>query len=163
MFSKSSKKKFIVDNTLMSKYYRNMKTDNTIALMGEIREKANKFILKELEQVGFKDVAPSHGGILATLFKLGECTMTDISNSIHRDRSTVTALVNKLTKLGYISSRKDSKDSRSTIIFLTEKGRELEPRFKEISQKLYDIEYRGISESDKEVFEKILKKIYNNF
>jgi DNA-binding MarR family transcriptional regulator len=140
-----------------------MKTDNTIALMGEIQEKANKFILKELEQVGFTDIAPSHGGILATLFKYGECTMTDISNNIRRDRSTVTALVNKLTKLGYISSRKDIKDNRSTIIFLTEKGRELEPRFKDISQKLYDIEYEGISESDKEVFENILKKIYNNF
>ena len=140
-----------------------MKTDNTIALMGEIQEKANKFILKELEQVGFIDIAPSHGGILAALFKYGECTMTDISNNIRRDRSTVTALVNKLTKLGYISSKKDIKDNRSTIIFLTEKGRELEPRFKDISQKLYDIEYKDISEGDKEVFEKILKKIYNNF
>jgi DNA-binding MarR family transcriptional regulator len=140
-----------------------MKTDNTIALMGEIREKANKFILQELEQVGFKDIAPSHGGILSTLFKLGECTMTDISNSIHRDRSTVTALVNKLIKLGYISSRKDERDSRTTIISLTEKGKELEPKFKEISQNLYEIEYRGISENERIAFEKILKKIYNNF
>jgi hypothetical protein len=67
-----------------------MKADNTIALMGEIQEKANKFILKELEQVGFIDIAPSHGGILAPLFKYGECTMTDISNNIHRYRSTLT-------------------------------------------------------------------------
>jgi len=140
-----------------------MKTDKTIYLIGRIREKANEFILKELKQVGFKDIAPSHGDILATLFQHGECTMTDIANSIHRDRSTVTTLVSKLIKLGYISSKKDASDNRSTIIFLTEKGEELEPSFKDISQKLYDIEYKDISEDEKEIFKKILEKIYNNF
>jgi DNA-binding MarR family transcriptional regulator len=140
-----------------------MKTDKTIYLIGRIREKANEFILKELELVGFKDIATSHGDILVTLFKHSECTMTDIANSIHRDRSTVTTLVNKLIKLGYVSSKKDSNDSRSTIIFLSEKGKELEPSFKEISQKLYDIEYKGISEDEKEMFGNILEKIYHNF
>jgi DNA-binding MarR family transcriptional regulator len=147
----------------MSKYNKNMKTDKTIYLIGRIRERANEFILKELEQIGFNDIAPSHGDILVTLFKHGECTMTDIANSIHRDRSTVTTLVNKLIKLGYIASKKDVNDNRSTIIFLTKKGKDLEPSFKEISQKLYDMEYKGVSEDEKEIFKKILKKIYNNF
>jgi len=140
-----------------------MKTNKTIYQIGRIREKANEFILKELELIGFKDIAPSHGDILATLFQHGECTMTDMANSIHRDRSTVTTLINKLTRLGYVSTRKDVNDNRSTIISLTEKGKELEPSFKEISQKLYDIEYKGISENEKETFQRILEKIYNNF
>ncbi|MCB2300680.1 MarR family winged helix-turn-helix transcriptional regulator [Clostridium tagluense] len=148
---------------MISKYNENMKTDKTIYLIGRIREKANQFILKELEQIGFVDIAPSHGDILATLFQHGECTMTNIANSIHRDRSTVTSLVNKLIKLGYISSRKDPTDSRSTIIFLTKKGEELEPNFKEISRKLFEVEYKNISETEKEVFESVLEKIYNNF
>ena len=139
------------------------KVDNTVYLIGRIREKANIFILKELGQIGLVDIAPSHGDVLATLFKNGECTMTDIANSIHRDRSTVTSLVNKLIKLGFILSKKDVNDSRSTIIFLTDKGKELEPSFQEISQKLYDIEYNDISENEKIVFNRILEKIYNNF
>lgn len=140
-----------------------MKTNKTIYFIGRIREKANQFILKELAQVGFVNIAPSHGDILATLFQHGECTMTDVASSISRDRSTVTALVNKLIKLGYISSKKDVNDSRSTIIFLTKKGKELEPNFKEISHKLFEIEYKNISENEKEVFERVLEKIYNNF
>ncbi|WP_432403300.1 MarR family winged helix-turn-helix transcriptional regulator [Wukongibacter sp. M2B1] len=140
-----------------------MKTDKTIYLIGRIREKANEFILKELEMVGFKDIVPSHGDILITLFKYSECTMTDIANSIHRDRSTVTTLVSKLIKLGYVSSTKDPNDSRSVIIFLSEKGKALEPSFKEISQKLYETEYKGISEDERRVFQKMLEKIYNNF
>ncbi len=140
-----------------------MKTDKTIYLIGRIHEKANEFILKELNLIGFNDIAPSHGDILVTLFKHGECTMTDISNSIHRDRSTVTTLVNKLIKLGYVSSKKSPNDSRSTIIFLSEKGKELEPKFKEISQKLYHTEYKEISEDEKKTFQNVLEKIFNNF
>ena len=140
-----------------------MKKDNTIYQIARIREKVNRFLLNELDQIGFSDLAPSHGDILATLYENKELTMTEIANNIHRDRSTVTTLVNKLIKLGYICSRKDPEDNRATIITLTEKGRQLEPGFREISQKLYDIEYRGISKEEKEVFRKVLNKIYDNF
>ncbi|AGK99412.1 transcriptional regulator [Clostridium pasteurianum BC1] len=148
---------------MISKYNKAMKADRSIYLIGRIHEKANEFILKELEKVGLKDIAPSHGDILATLFQHDECTMTYLADNIHRDRSTVTALVNKLIKLGYISSRKGPKDNRSTMVFLTEKGRELETGFKEISLKLYAVEYKGISEAEKEIFKSILNKIHGNF
>lgn len=140
-----------------------MNTDNTINLIARIREKVNRFLLKELEGLGLKNVAPSHGDILAALFKYDEATMTQISELIHRDRSTVTALVNKLIKLGYVSSRKDPNDNRSSIICLTERGKELKKGFNEISEKLYVLEYQGISEEEKAVFQRVLKKIYENF
>lgn len=139
-----------------------MKTDNTINLIGRIREKANKFLIKELENLGLTNIAPSHGDILAALFKRKEATMTEIADLIHRDRSTVTTLVNKLIKLGYVSSKKDPNDNRSSIIYLTEKGKELESGFKEISEKLYMIEYKGISDEEKDVLKSLLLKIYDN-
>lgn len=140
-----------------------MNTDNTINLIGRIREKTNKFLLKELEKLGLKNIAPSHGDILAALFKYEEATMTEIADIIHRDRSTVTALINKLINLEYVSSKKDPKDNRSSIICLTEKGKELKSGFIEISQKLYMLEYKGISEEEKVIFQKLLKKIHDNF
>lgn len=140
-----------------------MKTDNTIYLIGRIREKSHAFLLKELEQIGLRDIAPSHGDILATLIEHKELPMTEIANKIHRDRSTVTALVNKLMRQGYVSSRKDPEDNRSTIIFLTQKGKELEPSFREISKKLNEIEYKGITSEEKEILQKILERINENF
>ncbi|MDF2869731.1 MAG: transcriptional regulator [Anaerocolumna sp.] len=148
---------------MISKYNKDMKTDKTIYLIGRIHEQANKFLLNELEQIGFRDISPSHGDILVTLFQYKECTMTDLSNSIHRDRSTVTALVNKLIKLGYITSRKADEDNRSTIIALTQKGMALEAGFQAISDKLFDVEYQGISAEEKEVFQKVLQKVLDNF
>ncbi len=147
----------------MSKYTLIMKADNTIHLIGRIREKANNFIVQELQKLGIKGVVPSHGDILVTLFKHNELTMTDIANRIHRDRSTVTTLVNKLMKFGYIAARKNPEDGRSSIIFLTQKGRELESGFYEISQKLYEVQYKGISDEEKQVLQKLLTKINSNF
>lgn len=140
-----------------------MKTDDTISLIGKISEKADKFIVKELEKLGLRNIAPSHGDILSALFKYHEATMTEIANAINRDRSTVTALVNKLTALGYVASRKDPNDNRSSIIYLTEKGESLEPGFREISEKLYMLEYGGISHEEKAIFRDLLQRIYDNF
>ncbi|WLC82087.1 MarR family winged helix-turn-helix transcriptional regulator [Clostridium estertheticum] len=72
-------------------------------------------------------------------------------------------LVNKLIGLGYISSKKDPNDNRSNIIYLTEKGESLKTGFKKISQKLYMLEYNGISDKEKIIFKSLLQKIYNNF
>lgn len=137
--------------------------DNSINLIARIREKANKFILNELEKLGLKNIAPSHGDILSVLFKREEATMTELADIIHRDRSTVTALVNKLTTLGYISTRKDTNDNRSTIVYLTEKGENLKSGFMEISYKLYEVEYKGISDEEKALFQSLLERIYKNF
>lgn len=140
-----------------------MKIDNSIFLIGRIRENVNNFIVNELEELGIKGVVPSHGDILVSLFKQEEMTMTEIANKIHRDRSTVTTLVNKLTKLGYIQSKKNPEDSRSSIIYLTTKGKELEKGFKEISDKIFEKEYKGIDQLEKEVFYRVLNKIHENF
>lgn len=140
-----------------------MKTDNSINLISRIRDKSNKYLLKEMETLGLQNIALSHADILAALFRYEEATMTEIADIIHRERSTVTTLVNKLIKLGYISSKKDINDSRSSIIYLTEKGYKLKSGFEEISQKLYIREYEGVSDEEKVIFQRVLKKIYDNF
>ena len=140
-----------------------MKTDNSISLIGKIRAQSNKFIVKELTKAGIVGLVPSHGDILITLFKNEEMTMTEIADEIHRDRSTVTTLVNKPLKFQYVSVRKNPQDHRSNIVSLTQRGKELEPTFKKISMRLYEIEYHGISAEDQAVFKKVLMKINDNF
>jgi DNA-binding MarR family transcriptional regulator len=89
-------------------------------------------------------------------------TMQDIAKKIHRNKSTVTTLVNKLVKLGYVKKSKDLDDSRTTIISLTKKGWELKPIFDEISEKLLSKIYTNFTnEQQKEVID-ALEKINKN-
>lgn len=139
------------------------KMDNSIVLISRIRENVNLFLINELEEIGLSGIAPSHGDIFTTLFKYDELTMTEIADNINRDRSTVTTLVKKLIKLGYVDSRENPEDRRSSLVFLTKEGKKLKEDFKRISYKLFEREYQGISEEERKVFLKILNKVHKNF
>ena len=108
-------------------------------------------------------IAPTHGDILWALLVHGELSMKDLAENIHRDKSTVTALVNKLVKFGYVKKRTDVNDSRVNLISLTPKGLELKDDVMDISQALREKAYQGLTENEKAVLMKLLDKIYQNF
>jgi DNA-binding MarR family transcriptional regulator len=86
----------------MSNYSALMKTDHVIALISTIRDKANKLINNELRTRHLRGLAPSHGTILFELFHSETIPMKEVAKRINRDKSTVTALINKLLALGYV-------------------------------------------------------------
>jgi DNA-binding MarR family transcriptional regulator len=97
------------------------------------------------------------------LYKKPRLTMAEIAAKIGRDKSTVTALVDKLVRLGYVTKEKDTEDSRVVYVTLTHKGDELKPVFDAISKEVLDVLYLGISEKEKEDLIRILNKILYNF
>lgn len=99
-------------------------------LISKIHEKGNRFIIEELKNNGAEGLVPSHGDILVCLYKNSRMTMKDIANCIHRTKPTVTVLVDKLEKLGYLKREASDKDSRSTNIVLTQKGEDFKTTFK---------------------------------
>lgn len=139
-----------------------MKTDHIISLISKIRNKANKIIVKELQNRNIKGLSPSHGDILFFLLQEGSATMADLAKKIDRDKSTVTALVKKLIALGYIKTIKDEKDNRITVVSLTEKGQKLKPTFDKISMNLINSVYRNFTTSEKEVIVRNLEKLLQN-
>ena len=102
-----------------------------LSLVSKIHEQGNRFIIEELKNNGAEGLAPSHGDILVCLYKNGKMTMKDIANCIHRTKPTVTVLVDKLEKLGYLKREASVEDNRSTNIVLTQKGED----FKVIDRK----------------------------
>lgn len=140
-----------------------MKTDHVIALIARVRDKAYEFIIRELNEKKIKGLVPSHGGIMSTLFMKDKASMKDLAARIGRDKSTVTALVNKLVTAGYVTREKDSDDSRITYLRLTAKGRSLEKDFDEISEKLIATAFSGFTQKEREAVVKCVVKMLNNF
>lgn len=87
--------------------------------------------------------------------------MAEIADKIDRDKSTVTALVDKLVRLGYVVKERDTEDTRVVYVKLTSKGNEMKLVFEAISTEILNVFYVGISE--KEELIRILNKIYDNF
>lgn len=140
-----------------------MRSEDIISLVSRIREFANAFITDEMNKYGVEGFAVSHGDIIFSLLNNEKLTMKEIAEKIEKDKSTVTALVNKLIKQGYVEKTKDTLDNRVVFVTLTEKGKSLEPMFNKISEELISKVYEGISENEKEELLKTLIKIKNNF
>ena len=130
-----------------------------LSLVSKIHEKGNRFIVEELKNNGAEGLVPSHGDILVCLYKNGKMTMKDVANSIHRTKPTVTVLVNKLEKLGYIKREASDEDNRSTNIVLTQKGEDFKVIFEKISNELNKMLYKNLSPEESELIEKLLRKV----
>lgn len=130
-----------------------------LSLIAKIHEKGNRYILEELNKNGITELAPSHGDILAMLYKYEKLTMKDLAEKIHRTKPTVTVLVNKLEKLSYVKREKSSEDSRITYIKLTSKGEEFRSIFEKISEDLNKMLYKNLSEDDANILDSLLSKM----
>ncbi|MFT7002980.1 MAG: DNA-binding MarR family transcriptional regulator [Sulfurimonas sp.] len=136
-----------------------------ISTIANISNSANKLIVEELKQNNLDGLAPSHGDILVLLYQNENgVAMNKISSAIHKDKSTVTALVNKLEKMQLLEKFKHESDSRSTMVRLTQKGIDTKPIvMDEISTKLLDRTYKNFSKKEKELLCDLLEKVKSNF
>lgn len=132
--------------------------------LSKTKKKMIKFIESQLEEEGIEDLVPAYGNILTVLYNNnGRLMMKDIAAIVGKDKSTITALIKSLMKLGYVNKIKSEKDKRITYIELTKKSYGVKDKFDKISNELNKKAYKGFSEEEKEMFLRLLKKMNNNF
>lgn len=139
-----------------------IKPENLVAIISRIRERVDRMMVSELERHNIQGLVPSHGLLMANLFRQKQMTMTELAKSIDRDKSTVTALVDKLVSLGYVEKVKDDGDQRVTWVKATAKGKQMIPAFKAMRRTYMETLYRGISEQDQETLVRLLARVKDN-
>lgn len=133
-----------------------------LTLSSKIREAGNAFLINKLKEQGFDNLAPSHGDILAVLYKYEKLTMKEIADKIHRTKATVTVLVDKLEKENLVKREKSTEDNRSTYIVLTQKSIDLKPVFEKIAEELNAMLYKGFAEDEAKQLDLLLEKMLKN-
>ena len=123
---------------------------------------ANQYLMMQVEKGALKGIAPSHGDILSELFTTDGISMSELSQRILRDPSTVTALVRKLVDMGLVRTKKCSTDKRSVMVYITPYGLEFKEEFERISQCLIDTWSEGISEEDLQAAARVLQAVNAN-
>lgn len=139
-----------------------MNKKNVLGNLGKVKTKYNNKINTELKEFELKGLCPSHGSILSALTENEKLTMKGISNLICKDKSTVTALVNKLIKMGYVSKHRCEIDNRVSYITLTDKGQSAERIYSDISGKLVEESFKDFSSNEIELLNKLLGKMVDN-
>lgn len=137
--------------------------DNTFTLISRLDGEIRRFIAEQLALEGITDIVPSHGAIIVELMSRGQMPMAELARHIDRTPQTVTSLVKKLVNQGYVETEKAAGDSRVTMAGLTEKGRGLAEILRRISEQIYQVQYRGMTEGDVRTLRNALMQMHENF
>jgi DNA-binding MarR family transcriptional regulator len=134
-----------------------------VARISRIRESANTMIERELLARGIPGIQPAHGAVLHFLFQQQESVpIKSLVKKSGRVKSTVTGIANTLERYGYLVKQECEFDARSTRVTLTEKGRNLQKEFKEISEKLLSQLFGDMPQPDRERLVELLTQVESN-
>ena len=129
-----------------------------------LRIKINDFIKIKLKEVENYDLVPSYGALLSLLYKNdGKVQINTIYNTLLKQKTTITEMINRLVKLGYIKKVKCTEDRRVTYVVLTEKSLAFKDDFENISKELLDQILKGFTEEEKIEFVRLISKATKNF
>ena len=109
-----------------------------------------------------KDIDLTYTQYIVMMFfwEEGSSNLKELGKTMILDSSTLTPLVNKLVKKGYLSKEKQSKDERYVMISITKEGKELQEKALKIQEEMN----KGLclTEEEVEFLYKILYKVLFN-
>ena len=137
--------------------------DNILFLASLLRDRAYSYLTSELGKKGISGIEPSHGVILRSLFEKGPLPMTELARLTSRTKPTVTVLVNKLEKRGYVKRSRDPEDGRVFLVSLTEKASGLAEDLGAVSRGMRETLFSGFDEDEKQTLAGLIEKAVKNF
>jgi len=104
-------------------------------------------------------ITPGQFYVLNALWVTDGMKFKELAKSVDIDGSTLTGILDRMERGGFIQRRDDPEDRRSLLVFLTDKGREAGPELIRLAEKL-DREVRGqFPREEWEIFLRVLDRL----
>ena len=101
-----------------------MKARSIGKIISHLKREFDFWAIEELEQHGFTDFKMAHMPFIMNISPDGIST-TELAATAKVTKQAMSKVAKELQKLGYIETKLHAKDKRSTMIFLTTKGKKL--------------------------------------
>jgi len=86
-------------------------------------------------------------------------TIGELGERVSLDSSTLTGVIDRMERSGYVKRRPNPDDRRSVLVFLTAKARELGPRILEFADELDATLRQPFSQEEMDTFERVLRAL----
>jgi transcriptional regulator, MarR family len=117
------------------------------------------YIEKKLEPYG---IGSGQFSFLVLLYHEDGVNQEYLSNYLKMDKATTTRAIKKLVDEGYVFRKIDEGDRRSYMVFLTDKGKKLEPDMKKIASEWENILLSGFDDSQRKDIMNSLEIMFGN-
>jgi len=121
-----------------------------------------KYLKSTLSYNGLK-VTVTQTGILFLLKQKDGQTMTELSQILGLDNSTITGLIDRMERTGLVKRNSNPVDRRSSHIYITPDGLDECRQASAIMRQTNDKIKSGFSEEDILAFKKVLKAFFKKF
>lgn len=131
-------------------------------LIARIHQTAGRIFARKLKEHDLQEINPAQGRILFVLWEKDGIPIQELAGKTSLGKSTLTSMLDRLEESGHIKRLPSGDDRRTIIITLTEKDKKLRDLYREVSDEMAELFYRGLSGRDIDVFERNLKRILDN-
>ena len=97
--------------------------------------------------------------VFAALWMGDGITIGELGQRVSLDGSTITGILDRMEKNGYVERRPNAEDRRSALVHLTEKAREVGPQIIKFADELDDSIRKRFPARDMAVFERVLHEM----
>ncbi len=103
--------------------------------------------------------APQYFTMFALLIQGEACPMHALAEATHQDAATVTGIVNRLIKLGYVSRQRGQDDRRKVYVTLQETGRQVMQEAEQARHKEWQRSFAILNQAELDEMSRILETI----
>ena len=130
-------------------------------LMAKIRQVGERIFVRRSKLHGI-EINPAQGRIMFALWQKDGISINELAKKTQLKKSTMTSMLDRLEKIGYVKRQYSKTDRRKILIKRTKKDRVMEKKYVEVSEEMTKLFYKGFSASEVNRFEKDLEHILNN-
>lgn len=107
-------------------------------------------------------LTPEQFMLIDLLWNQGEMSQQELADQMHKDKNSVTRLVDAIERKGFVVRRQNTSDRRSNTLVLTEQAEKLKADAKQKGISILDEMLEGISEDELRTFLTTLRKLSLN-
>jgi len=131
-------------------------------LIAKIHQLSGRIFAKILKKYGINEINPAQGRILFVLWKKDEIPISELAQKTQLSESTLTSMLDRLEKTGYITRVRSKEDRRTILLKLTEKDKNLQKVYRKVSDEMINMFYREFSSEEIDKCESYLRRILAN-
>ena len=131
--------------------------------IGRIKQVNTRLLNKFLAQKNITAFNGEQGRILHVLWENDGISNRELSKKSGLAMSSLTTMLERMEEKNLLIRKFCPSDKRKSLIFLTDYAKSLKNEYDEISDKMNEISFEGISNEERLAFEAILEKVLHNF
>lgn len=131
-------------------------------LISQIKQVQGRIFQRLLSESGVEEFNGPQGRILYVLWQEDGIPIARLVRQTGLAKSTLTAMLARMEDSGLITRDNSSVDKRQVIISLTDKARGLQDKYEQVSEKMNQLFYRGMTQEDADILDGLLERVLAN-